>query len=152
MNDFIFKEFLHAIWWFDESLQLHLKEAGFPLMSRTKSLILLAISEGHERPNQIANKLGLTRQGVHLALGELEKIGLLSIEDDPKDKRAKRVRFCKENERDEMRRFAQDTLLKIEAVLASRVGERNFGIFRSVLSADWGAVVGPEVTRSSPGN
>jgi DNA-binding MarR family transcriptional regulator len=146
MNDFIFKEFLHAIWWFDESLQLHLKEAGFPEMSRTKSLILLAIAEGYVRPNQIANKLGLTRQGVHVAIGELEKSGLLSIEEDPKDRRAKRVRFCKEDERDEMRRFAQDTLLKIESVLASRVGERNFKVFRSVLSADWGAAVGPKDT------
>lgn len=146
MNDFIFKEFLQAIWWFDESLQLHLKAAGFPQMSRSKSLILLAIAEGYERPNQIANKLGLTRQGVHVAIGELEKSGLLSIEDDPADRRAKRVLFSKEDERDEMRRFARDTLLKIETVLAKRVGERNFEIFRSVLRADWGPVVEPTDT------
>jgi len=146
-TDYLFKDLLNAVYWFDESLQLHNQAAGYPAMSRSKSLIMLSIAEGMERPIQIAEKIGLTRQGVHLALKELEADGLVSIEDDPHDRRAKRVFFSEDDKRDGMRLFARDALRRIEDVLAQRVGQGNFETFRKVLQADWGDYVSPETTR-----
>ncbi len=140
----IWRELLQAVYWFDESLQLHVKHAGYPPMNRTQSLILLSIAQGYERPIQIAEQLGLTRQGVHLALKELQAEGLISIADDPSDRRAKRVFFSRNDERDEMRQFATEALKRIEKVLAKRVGPRNFDTFRKVLQMDWGDVVDPD--------
>lgn len=140
----IWRELLQAVYWFDESLQLHVKEAGYPPMNRTKSLILLSIAQGYERPIQIAEQLGLTRQGVHLAIKELESEGLISIADDPEDRRAKRVFFSRDDERDEMRWFATKALQHIEDKLAARVGKKDFETFRRVLQMDWGDVISPE--------
>jgi len=108
------------------------------------SLIILSIAQGIERPTQIAEQLGLTRQGVHLAIKDLEAEGLISIDDDPTDRRAKRVFFSKDDQRDEMRRFAAAALRRIEDELATRVGRENFETFRQVLKMDWGDVVSPE--------
>lgn len=140
----IWKELLDAVYWFDESLQLHLKAAGWPAMSRTKSLIMLNIADGYERPIQIAERLGLTRQGVHLAIKELEKDGLVTMRDDPKDRRAKRVFFSKDDQRDQMRMDAISALQRIETELAARVGKRKFAAFRSVLGMDWGDFISPD--------
>lgn len=143
-RDFIFKDLLDAVYWFDESLQRQNKAAGYPEMSRSKSLIMLSIAQGMQRPIQIAEKIGLTRQAVHFALKELQDEGLISMEDDPDDKRAKRVFFSEDDKREEMRLFSIEALARIEAVLAERVGRRNFEIFRNVLQADWGDYVTPE--------
>lgn len=142
--DFIFKDLLRAVYWFDESLQAHIKASGYPPMSRTKSLIMLNIAEGYERPIQIAERVGLTRQAVHLALKELEIDGFVSIGDDPDDRRAKRVFFSQDDQRDELRRFAREALARIEDVLAQRVGKKNFEVFRKVLVSDWGSHITPE--------
>ena len=145
-TDYIFKDLLNAVYWFDESLQLHHRLAGYPEMSRTKSLIMLTVAEGMERPIQIAEKIGLTRQAVHLAIKELEAEGLVSIEDDPDDRRAKRVFFSEDDKRDEMRMFARDALHRIEDVLAKRIGKKKFDTFHRVLQTDWGEHVGPDST------
>lgn len=151
-KDFIWKDLLDAVYWFDESLQLHHKAAGYPAMSRTKSLILLTIAQGLERPPQIADKLGLTRQGVHLALKELAAEGLISMEDDPNDRRAKRVFFSEDDKREEMRVFATEALRRIERVLSERVGEEQFETFRQVLQRDWGDVVAPDTDADGVGS
>lgn len=145
--DYIWKDLLQAVYWFDESLQQHHRDAGFPEMSRTKSLILLSITDGIERPIAIAERLGLTRQAVHLALKELERDGLISMEADPNDSRAKRVFFSEDDKRKEMRKFARHTLYRIEEILAKRVGKKNFDTFRAVLQADWGDSITPETKK-----
>ena len=145
----IWREMLQAVYWFDESLQLHVKQAGYPPMNRTQSLILLSVAQGYERPAQIAQQLGMTRQAVHQALKDLQNEGLISVADDPNDRRAKRVYFSRDDARDEMRCFATEALQHIEQILAKRVGKQNFDTFRKVLQMDWGDVVTPEESVTS---
>ena len=137
-SQFIWKDLLRAVYWFDESLQRHLEDAGLPVLNRTKSLIMLNIADGYERSIQIAENLGLTRQAVHLAVKELEREGLVSIESDPQDRRAKRVFFAEDDQREQMRREAHRALQEMEEAIAARVGQRRFDTFRAVLQADWG--------------
>ncbi len=141
--DFIWRDLLEAVYWFDESLQLHIRQANYPEMSRTKSLILLTMAQGYGRPVQIAEQLGLTRQGVHLAIKELLAEGLISTKPDTTDKRAIRVYFSENDRRDEMRQFAASALKQIEEALSARVGKKNFEVFRKVLQIDWGEPISP---------
>ena len=142
-SDYIWKDLLQAVYWFDDSLQQYLRAAGWPEQSRTKSLIMLNIAEGYTRPSQIAENLGLSRQGIHLALKELETDGFVEFQADPEDRRAKRVTLAQSGERDEMRQQTRKALLAMEEVLASRLGKRRFDMFRSVLKSDWGDPVVP---------
>lgn len=143
-RDFLLKHLLHAVYWFDEGLQDHFEAAGWPRMSRTKSMILINVSDGVTRPIQIAKNMGITRQAVHLALEELRKQGLVQIEPDPDDKRAKLVSFVAERDGESMREEGLRSLHRIESVLEKRIGSKRYAELKEVMSADWGDPVSPE--------
>jgi len=54
---FLLKDLLRAVYWFDEGLQAHQEAAGWPRMSRTKSMIMINLADGITRPIQIAQNL-----------------------------------------------------------------------------------------------
>ena len=143
-RNFLLKHLLHAVYWFDESLQDHLEAAGWPRMSRTKSMIMINVADGVTRPIQIAANLGITRQAVHLALEELREMGLVQIEPDPNDKRAKQVRFAPDQRGEDMRNDALRSLHRIEKVLEQQIGAARFAKLREVMETDWGDPVAPD--------
>lgn len=137
-REFLLKDLLHAVYWFDESLQNHLEAAGWPRMSRTKSMIMINIADGVTRPIHIAANLGISRQAVHLALAELEQEGLVWLEPDPEDRRAKRVRYSDDPRGIKMRDDALRSLHQVEEQLEARVGAEAYRQLCKVLRADWG--------------
>lgn len=143
---FLLKDLLHAVYWFDESLQNHLEAAGWPRMSRTKSMILINVADGVTRPIQIAANLGISRQAVHLALGELEEAGLVRIEPDPDDARAKRVCFSADPRGSRMRDDALRALHRIEGHLERLVGGDRYRQLCEALRLNWGHPLGPDDT------
>jgi len=143
-SNYLLRHLLRAVYWFDESLQDHLESAGWPRTSRTKSLILMNIADGVTRATQIAANLGLSRQGVHLALEELRRDGLVVIEPDPKDKRANRIRFSPDKRAERMRSDALTSLHRIEGGLIERIGAKRFKLLLEAMSLDWGEVIAPE--------
>lgn len=144
LREFMLKDLLHAVYWFDESLQNHLEAAGWPRMSRTKSMIMINIADGVIRPSQIAANLGISRQAVHLALAELEQEGLVWLEPDPDDRRAKRVRFSDDPRGTRMRDDALQTLHDVEAALQKRIGTKRYQQLRQALRTEWGGPLAPE--------
>ncbi len=143
-HEFLLKDLLHAVYWFDESLQNHLERAGWPRMSRTKSMILINIADGVTRPIQIAANLGISRQAVHLALAELEQEGLVRMEPDPDDRRAKQVHFSDDPRGIDMRDDALRALHRLEDHLERRVGKGRYGQLRNALRLDWGKPLTPD--------
>lgn len=143
-HEFLLKDLLHAVYWFDESLQNHLEGAGWPRVSRTKSMILINIADGVTRPIQIAANLGISRQAVHLALGELEQQGLVRVVPDPDDRRAKQVLFSDDPSGIEMRDEALRALHRLEDHLERRVGKAGYAQLRNALRLDWGDPLTPD--------
>ncbi|MAU40714.1 MAG: hypothetical protein CMF31_03740 [Kordiimonas sp.] len=80
---------VRAVYWIDESLQNILISKGLHSFPRTKSMILANILLGVGRPSVIAKNIGLTRQAVHQTVNELIDEGILILEKDPTDGRAK---------------------------------------------------------------
>lgn len=141
---FLLKDLLHALDWFDRSLQNHLEAAGWPRTSRTKSMIMIDISDGVTRPIQIAENLGLSRQAVHLALNEMVRDGLILLEPDPDDRRAKRVRFSDDPSGLRIRNDARRALLHAEDHLKRRLGGTDFRSLCRLLRTDWGEPLAPD--------
>jgi len=136
-HEHLFRDLLHAVYWFDDALQAHLEAAGWPTVSRTKSLILTNVSNGVRRPIEIAKNLGLTRQAVHVALGELEAEKIIETVADPDDRRAKIVRFHADQRGEEIRNVSLASLHRIEAVLKKRLGKDLFEKMSEALRKDW---------------
>lgn len=142
-HEHLFRDLLHAVYWFDDALQAHLEAAGLPAVSRTKSLILTNVANGVTRPIAIAKNLGLTRQAVHVALNELEAEKIIAVVPDPQDRRAKVVTIHPDERGVEIRNVALASLRKIEAELRQRIGKSLFDQMREGLRRDWQAPPDP---------
>jgi DNA-binding MarR family transcriptional regulator len=127
---------LSAVYWFDDAVQANLEAQGFPRMSRAVSFILLNIAQGEHRAFNICKNLGISRQAVSQLLRGLRDRGLLSVRQDPEDRRSQIVDFSA--------KFAKqgaacaEILVQLETELGKRVGPDNLRVMRRALAADWG--------------
>jgi DNA-binding MarR family transcriptional regulator len=127
---------LIALHWVDESLQARLEAAGWARLSFSKSMIMLNVLNGVERPIELARKLGVSRQAIHRTLQEMLNDKLIALHDDPTDKRAKIVAFNSDST--ELMREALHALAAIQEDLASRLGRHNLDHLIAILAKDWG--------------
>lgn len=106
-------------------------------------MIMLNVTAGVNRPADMARNLGVSRQAIHQLLQGLKDEGVLELEADPKDKRAKIVRFSSEAKA--IREDAHRILLGIEEELQSRIGKTAFKGLKQALNRSWGpiAIVDP---------
>lgn len=71
-TNYLMRGLLHGFYWCDESLQNLLKAAGKPELSRTRSMIMVNISDGITRPADLARNIGISRQAIQQTLVEME--------------------------------------------------------------------------------
>lgn len=150
-SKFLMRGLLHAYYWCDESLQNSMRKAGLPPLSRTKSMIMVNISDGITRPSDLARNIGISRQAIQQTLVEMEKSGLITLAPDPADGRAKIVKFSRRGTG--IGKIAFDALDEIEAELTRRLGVRAVKQVKELLFKDWGPVlnIAPE-SASEPGS
>jgi len=141
-TDFLMRGLLHGFYWCDESLQNSLEAAGIPPLSRTKSMIMVNISDGITRPSDLARNIGISRQAIQQTLVEMEKMGLITLAPDPSDGRAKIVKFSRRGSGIGKATF--EIMDAIEKELIERLGSKPFETFRKVLFEDWGPVLNGE--------
>lgn len=138
-DDFLIGSLALALYWMDESLQRSLKSAGWPSLSRTRSMIMLNIAGGINRPAHIAKNIGVSRQAVHQMLQEMQTEGLVYLEQDPSDKRAKLVYYSEDSK--DMRAAAEQMMRNIESELGKRIGHRSLSQLKKAMGSSWGAPV-----------
>lgn len=127
---------MRAFYWTDEGLQNYIQKKGWPEITRAQSIIFVNIGEGVTRPSEIAARVGVTRQAIHQTLNELISLGYLTLESDPKDRRAKIIRYTEKGARLGLDAIAG--LKHVETVLAERIGTGNVKMLREALSIRWG--------------
>ncbi len=129
---------LNAVYWVDESLQARLEAAGWERINHAKSMVMVNVFNGITRPIELAKNLGVSRQAMHQTIQEMVKIGLLQVENDPNDRRAKVVSFHPDSL--DIMTDALEALHAIEHDLADRIGKRRLQQMRSTLEMDWGPI------------
>ncbi len=138
-TEFIFVSLLEGFEWFDESLQLTLKEAGLPQLSRTESMIMIHVQRGIIRPSDIARSLGLTRQAVHQSINSLVEREVFELSPDPEDGRIKNVTLTELGKA--MRKDANRIARELTNVLAYRIGQQQIDALRIAFNSSWGEPV-----------
>lgn len=128
--------FMRAFYWADEGLQNYLQGKGWPEITRAQSLVFVNIGEGITRPSEIAAKVGVTRQAIHQTINELSDAGFVTLEPDPKDRRAKVLRFTEKGAKIGM--DAVQGLQEVENLLSQRIGPEAVAALRGALAKDWG--------------
>ncbi len=122
-------------WWIC-AMEENAKALGLPKLGRSKAILIAHISLGEHRPVRLAEKLGLTRQAVHLLINQLVEMNVLQLTKDPDDGRASIVQFVSNVEG---RANLYPLLMKaIEKHLERRLGKKDFQAFLRISRKEWG--------------
>jgi DNA-binding MarR family transcriptional regulator len=128
---------LQGFYWFDEGLQNYLRACGWPDVTRPQSMVMANIIMGVTRPSDIARRLGVSRQAIHVTLNSMIDLDMVELVDDPQSKRIKVVKLTTVGKA--MRLDAQTGMRMMVTELVSRLGEKRLQLAAAVLGADWGA-------------
>ena len=132
----LLRELVHATYWIDDGLQAYMREhAGLPL-PRAQSMMMVYISEGVDRPADLAIRLRVSKQAVQQGLKELMAKDIVTVEPDPNSGRQKLVRFTSHGRA--LRDIARQGLSSVESHLVERIGKTQVSAMRRALQADWG--------------
>ena len=126
------------LFWFDESLQGSLTRSGFEPVSRTQSMFLLCLASGRNKPSQIADQLGVSRQTVSHIISSLSERGLIVLSTDPDDARGRIVDYS--DSAQDLRKAAHAIVNRLEMLLKQRIGANAFDSLCVGLANDWGEV------------
>ena len=80
-QDYLIGTLAYALYWVDESLQASLEAAGWARMNRSRSMIMLNVTAGINRPADIARNLGVSRQAIHQILQGMRDEEILELVD-----------------------------------------------------------------------
>jgi len=108
-----------------------LRAAGFTDLVPAHLGVLRYPGPQGRRPSDLAAQSGMTKQATNYLLGELERLGYLVREEDPEDKRSKRIGLTArgtaavENIR--------ETVRQVETELEHQLGTKDFARLRQLL-------------------
>lgn len=134
--------------WLDEGLQARLRSHGWPDVSRSQSMVMTNVAAGTVRPSDIARSLGVSRQAIHMTIGQLAEKGIVRLDPDPQDRRHVVVALTERGAR--MREDAQQSMDALSAQIADAIGADRFAAMLDALEADWGENVGGAVASPRP--
>ncbi|MBN9534260.1 MAG: winged helix-turn-helix transcriptional regulator [Alphaproteobacteria bacterium] len=137
---------LKGFYWYEDSIRSYVRSHGWTEFTHSQAILMTLVLLGYRHPSDIARQLGISRQAVHITIGQMVKMGFVLLENDPKNRHIKQVVFTKIGEK--MRQVGLDGLERVNAELGRRVGKKELAHAAKVLSADWGEPLdfGPENT------
>ncbi len=118
---------------------------GWPLLSRSQSLVFVSIDDEGTRPAELARRLGITRQSMQELLVKLRQQELVTVDVDPDDGRATIVRLAPRAHH--LGFEAAMVTRELERHLAERLGPEAVAELNRLMAADWGSPPGPDELR-----
>ena len=110
-----------------------LRERGYGRLSLAHIGLLPHLDEGGTRVTTLAERAGMTKQGMGQLVLDLQRQGLIERGPDPTDRRATLVRFTEDG-----RRFLADAVAvtgELEAEYAAKLGAERLAALRDALAA-----------------
>jgi DNA-binding MarR family transcriptional regulator len=116
---------------FDAELNARLRERGYPDVRLAHSALFAHIDPEGTRSSELAERAGMTKQGMGQLVADLEKKGYVERVEDPADGRARLVRLTKNGRRHV--RDAGEITGEIEKAYALRLGNGRLETLRAIL-------------------
>ncbi len=109
-----------------------LYERGFTDLVHAHFAVLRYPGPDGRRPSDLAAEAGMTKQAMNYLLGQLERSGYLTREDNPDDRRSRRVRLTKRGHA--VAQILRATVTNIEAELEHELGPKPLAQLRKLLA------------------
>ncbi|MFI6095998.1 MarR family winged helix-turn-helix transcriptional regulator [Lentzea sp. NPDC051213] len=122
----------HLLSGFQKELFTRLAEVGHGEMRPRHGAVMAYIAPAGTRASELSERSGQHKQVVGTLIDELERLGYVSRQPDPADRRAKLV-VPTELGRDQMLQAAK-IIAEIEDGFARRVGTEKFSAFKEVFA------------------
>lgn len=106
---------------------------GHPHVREVHSPVLRHISSDGARVSDVARRCGYAKQSISYVVDDLQQLGYVSIEADPGDRRAKRIRLTSRG--DDLIACLLTHSRAAERSLAKRIGTRAVATLRTTLSS-----------------
>lgn len=132
----LLRTLVHATYWLDDGLQAYMAKHADIALPRAQSMAMVYLTEGIDRPSDLAEKLAVSKQAAQQVLKALQTKGVIEIRPDPDNGRQKRVLLTDYGR--ELRGVAMQGLFSLEAELNRRIGPRALLGLRKALGLDWG--------------
>jgi DNA-binding MarR family transcriptional regulator len=116
---------------FDAELNARLRERGYQDVRLAHSALFAHIDLEGTRSSELAERAGMTKQGMGQLVADLEKKGYVERVEDPADGRAKLVRLTKKGRRHV--RDAREIIREIETAYAQGLGDERLETLRAIL-------------------
>jgi DNA-binding MarR family transcriptional regulator len=116
---------------FDAELNARLGERGYPDVRLAHSALFAHIDPEGTRSSELAERAGMTKQGMGQLVADLEEKGYVERVEDPADRRAKLVRLTKKGW--QHIRDARVIIGEIEEAYAQRLGDGRLETLRAIL-------------------
>lgn len=105
-------------------------------LPRAQSMAMVYLTEGVDRPSDLAANLAVSKQAAQQVLKELRLKGIIEIQPDPANGRQKRIVLTDYGR--ELQAIAKQGLCSLEGELVQRIGSKSLLAVRRGLDADWG--------------
>ena len=115
-----------------ERLLAGLRERGFTDLGAAHLTVLQWPGPDDLRPSELAAQSRMSKQALNYLLGQLERLGYLRREDDPRDQRFKRIQLTERGQR--AARAMRDIVSEVETEWEQRLGPERFAELRLLLT------------------
>ena len=130
------RRLVHATYWLDDGLQAYMQAHAGLCLPRAQSMAMVYLTEGVDRPSDLAANLSVSKQAAQQVLKELSLKGIIQITPDPDNGRQKRIVLTDYGRN--LREIAEQGLEAMERELAERIGADELAALQRSLEADWG--------------
>ena len=115
-----------------ERLLAGLRERGFTDLGAAHLTVLQWPGPDELRPSELAARLRMSKQALNYLLGQLERLGYLQRQDDPRDQRFKRIALTERGRH--VARAMRDIVREVETEWEQGLGPERFAELRLLLS------------------
>lgn len=121
--------------WFDERVYQGAREKGYGFVTPAMVRVFAHMGRQPVSIPELARRLSISRQAVHVTIHEAERHGVVEFEDCTFDKRLKLVKFSEAGWK--MLAAASDTMDAVREELEARIGKKDVESLLRILSKTW---------------
>lgn len=127
---------LQGYYWLEDGVRNYVQAQNHPSITRSEGLVMAHVILGNQRPADMARGLGISRQAVHTTIRQMEKKGIVEMNEDPSNRRLRLVQLTETGQ--QMRNDGMKAMEMILAELGQRIGKRKVAQLSDILATDWG--------------
>lgn len=118
--------------WFADQIMEGVRGSEYSFVSSAQSRLLAHMGGKPINMAELSRKLGISRQAVHKTVVELQRRGILELQDDPQRGNSKLVVYTQKGR--QVNRAGAEIIDRVETQIAQRIGSADLQTLKALLA------------------